>query len=124
VGDYLQTANDQSLLIVLIEDIAAVRNLDEVVKVGHIDCFFVAPNDLATSMGHIGNMGHPDVQQTVDGAITKIAQAGRVAGTLVNAANVERYTKLGARVVMTSFFPWIQAGAKDLIDRAAAGVRG
>jgi hypothetical protein len=25
---------------------------------------------------------------------------------------------------MTSFFPWIQAGAKDLIDRAAAGARG
>jgi 4-hydroxy-2-oxoheptanedioate aldolase len=121
VGDYLKTANDQSLLIVLIEDIAAVRNLDEIVKVGHIDCFFVAPNDLATSMGHIGNMGHPEVQQTVDGAITRIAQAGRVAGTLVNSANVERYTKLGARVVMTSFFPWIQAGAKDLIDRAAAG---
>jgi len=123
VGDYLKTANDQSLLIVLIEDIAAVRNLDEIVKVGPIDCFFVAPNDLATSMGHIGNMGHPEVQQTVDGAITRIAQAGRVAGTLVNSANVERYTKLGARVVMTSFFPWIQAAAKDLIDRAAAGAR-
>jgi hypothetical protein len=28
------------------------------------------------------------------------------------------------RVVMTSFFPWIQAGAKDLIARAAAGARG
>ena len=124
VGDYLKTANDQSLLIVLIEDIAGVRNLDEVVKVEHIDVFFVAPNDLATSMGHIGNMGHPDVQQTIDGAIEKIVQAGRAAGTLVNAGNVERYTKLGVRVVMTSFFPWIQAGAKDLIDRAAAGARG
>jgi hypothetical protein len=28
------------------------------------------------------------------------------------------------RAVMTSFFPWIQAGTKDLIDRAAAGARG
>jgi 4-hydroxy-2-oxoheptanedioate aldolase len=124
VGDYLETANDQSLLVVLIEDILGVRNLDEVVKVEHIDVFFVAPNDLATSMGHIGNMGHPDVQRTIDGAITKIVQAGRAAGTLVNAGNVERYTRLGVRVVMTSFFPWIQAGAKDLIDRAAAGARG
>ena len=124
VDDYLKTANDQSLLIVLIEDIAGVRNLDEILKVDHIDIFFVAPNDLATSMGHIGNMGHPDVQQTIDGAITKIVQAGRVAGTLVNAANVERYTKLGVRAVMTSFFPWIQAGTKDLLDRAAAGAKG
>jgi 2-keto-3-deoxy-L-rhamnonate aldolase RhmA len=75
-------------------------------------------------MGHIGNMGHPDVQQTIDAAIKKIAQSGHVAGTLVNAANVERYTKLGVRAVMTSFFPWIQAGAKDLVERAAAGARG
>jgi 4-hydroxy-2-oxoheptanedioate aldolase len=124
VGDYFKTANDQSLLIVLIEDIAAVRSLDEIVKVDHVDVFFVAPNDLATSMGHIGNMGHPEVQQTVDGAIAKIVQAGRVAGTLVSSANVERYTRLGARAVMTSFFPWIQAGARDLIARVAAGARG
>jgi 4-hydroxy-2-oxoheptanedioate aldolase len=124
VADYFKSANEQSLLIVLIEDIAAVRNLDDVVKVDHIDVFFVAPSDLATSMGHIGNMGHPDVQQTIDGAIKKIVQAGRVAGTLVNTGNVERYTRLGVRAVMTSFFPWIQAGAKELVERAAAGAKG
>ena len=124
VDDYFKAANDQSLLIVLIEDIVAVHNLDAILKVDQIDVFFVAPNDLATSMGHIGNMGHPDVQQTIDGAITKIVQAGRVAGTLVSAANVERYTKLGVRAVMTSFFPWIQPGTKDLLDRAAAGAKG
>jgi len=106
VDGYLKTAND------------------EILKVDHIDCFFVAPSDLATSMGQIGNMGHPEVQQTIDGAIKKIVQSGRVAGTLVNVGNVERYTRLGVRVVMTSFFPWIQAGAKELIERAAAGARG
>jgi 4-hydroxy-2-oxoheptanedioate aldolase len=75
-------------------------------------------------MGHIGNPGHPDVQQTIDRAIAAVVQSRRTAGTLVSSANVERYTKLGVRVVMTSFFPWLQAGAKDLIDRAAAGARG
>jgi 4-hydroxy-2-oxoheptanedioate aldolase len=124
VDDYLQTANDQSLLIVLIEDIVAIRSLDEIVKVDHIDVFFVAPSDLATSMGHIGNIGHPEVQQTIDGAIGKIVQAGRTAGMLVNAGNAERYTRLGVRCVMTSFWPWIQAGAGDLIARAAKGVGG
>jgi 4-hydroxy-2-oxoheptanedioate aldolase len=124
VGDYLKTANDQSLLIVLIEDIAAVGKLDDIVKVDHIDVFFVAPSDLATSMGQIGNMAHPDVQQTIDGAIKKIVQSGRVAGTLVNSGNVERYTRMGVRVVMTSFFPWLQAGMTELVERAAAGARG
>jgi 4-hydroxy-2-oxoheptanedioate aldolase len=124
VDNYLKTANDQSLLIVLIEDIVAVRNLDDILKVDHIDCFFVAPNDLATSMGHIGNMGQPDVQKTVDGAIIKIVQSGRTAGTLVSVDNVDRYTRLGVRVVMTSFWPWIQTGVKTLIERGAAGARG
>ncbi|HEY7870637.1 MAG TPA: aldolase/citrate lyase family protein [Methylomirabilota bacterium] len=123
VDDYLKTANDQSLLIVLIEDIAAVSKLDEILKVDHIDVFFVAPSDLATSMGHIGDMGHPEVQKTIDGAIAKIVQAGRAAGTLVNLANVESYTRKGVRCIMASFFPWIQAGAKDLMDRAAAGAK-
>src|SRR5438093_4379594 len=120
VGDYFKTANAQSLLIVLIEDIVAIKALDEILKVEHIDVFFVAPNDLATSMGHIGKMGHPDVQQTIDGAIGKIVGAGRTAGMLVSNANVERYTRMGVRVVMTSFFPWIQAGARELMERAAA----
>ena len=124
VGDYLKTANDQSLLVVLIEDIVAIGALDEILKVDHIDAFFVAPNDLATSMGHIGNMGHPDVQKTIDGALSRIVQAGRVAGMLVNTGNVERYTRMGVRALMTSFFPWIQAGASELLERAAAGVRG
>jgi 4-hydroxy-2-oxoheptanedioate aldolase len=123
VDDYFKTANDQSMLMVLIEDIAAIPRLDEILKVDHIDVFFVAPSDLATSMGHIGNVGHPDVQRTIDGALTKIVQAGRVAGTLVTAANVERYTRLGVRVAFSVFFPWIQAGVNELIARAAAGAK-
>jgi 4-hydroxy-2-oxoheptanedioate aldolase len=124
VDDYFKAANDQSLLIVLIEDMVAVHNLDAIVKVDHIDVFFVAPNDLATSMGHIGDMSQPDVQKTVDAALTKIVQSGRTAGMLVNTANVERYTRMGVRALMTSFFPWIQSGVKELQDRAAVGARG
>jgi hypothetical protein len=37
---------------------------------------------------------------------------------------VERYTRLGVRALMTPFFPWIQAGAKDLMERAAKGAQG
>jgi hypothetical protein len=47
-----------------------------------------------------------------------------VAGTLVSLDNIERYTKLGVRAVMTSFFPWIQAGTKTLLERGAAGAKG
>jgi 4-hydroxy-2-oxoheptanedioate aldolase len=123
VSDYFAAANEQSLLVVLIEDVVAVEHLADIVTIDHIDVFFVAPNDLATSMGHIGNMGHPEVQRTVDGALATIVGAGRTAGMLVNAANVERYTGMGVRCVMTGFVPWVQAGIRDLMDRAAAGAK-
>ena len=82
VDDYFDVANDETLMIVLIEDIVAIRNLDEILAVDHIDVFFVAPSDLATSMGHIGDLQNPEVQNTIDDALARIQAAGRTAGTL------------------------------------------
>ena len=48
---YMDYANEDSLIIVIIEDVKAISNLDEIIKVENIDVFFVAPNDLAQSMG-------------------------------------------------------------------------
>jgi 2-keto-3-deoxy-L-rhamnonate aldolase RhmA len=121
VDDYFDVANDQVLLVVLIEDIVAVRSLAEILAVDHVDVFFVAPSDLATSMGHIGNWGHPEVQEVVDGTLAEIVRAGRTAGALCTADNVERYTRLGVRFLMTGIYPWIAAGAREFMARAAAG---
>jgi 4-hydroxy-2-oxoheptanedioate aldolase len=123
VADYLKVANDNTLLIILIEDIVAVNNLDEILSVDHIDVFFVAPSDLAASMGHIGNATHPEVQQTIDNAIKKIVAAGKVAGTLATSGNVEHYTSIGVRCLMTGIQPWIEAGLNDFSAKAAAGAK-
>ena len=113
VPDYVQVANDETLLIVLIEDIVAVRNLDEILTVDHIDVFFVAPSDLATSMGHIGDLQHPDVQRTIDDTLARIQAAGRIAGTLANNDNVAKYAAAGIRFLFTSVGGWIAAGAAE-----------
>jgi 4-hydroxy-2-oxoheptanedioate aldolase len=118
VPNYLEVANDNTLLIVLIEDIVAVNNLDEILTVDHIDVFFVAPSDLASSMGHIGNAGHKDVQDVLDGAIKKIVAAGKTAGTLAVDGNVEHYAQLGVKCFMTGVQPWIEAGAKNYMAKA------
>ncbi len=118
VPDYLQIANDETLLIILIEDIVAVRNLDEILTVDHIDVFFVAPSDLATSMGHIGDLQHPDVQGTIDDTLACIQAAGRVAGTLANNDNVAKYAAAGVRFLFTSVGGWITAGAAEFVSRA------
>ena len=112
--------NDQTMVVVLLEESEALKNLDEILKVDNIDVFFVAPSDLAQSMGHIGDTGHPDVQQAIDNAISRIASAGRTAGTLVNDDNLASYIEKGARFLMTSWNGWLARGASQFLEKAVA----
>jgi 4-hydroxy-2-oxoheptanedioate aldolase len=114
----VQTANDHTLLVVLVEDIVAVGNLDDILDVDHIDVFFVAPTDLASSMGHMDNVNHPEVQQTIDETIARIQSRGRVAGTLTTDGNVEKYAADGVQFLFVSVGPWITAGAHAFMERA------
>lgn len=120
VSNPLKDANEEIVMIVLIEEAEAIANLDEILKVDGIDVFFVAPSDLAQTMGHPGNPAHPEVQATIDSALVKIRDAGRVPGTLVTDSNRDRYLDLGVRFVMTSWLPWVQSGLRSFQDSLAA----
>ena len=117
VPDYLQRANDQTLVVVLIEEIEAVNNLADILTVDNIDVFFVAPADLAQTMGHIGNHAHPDVQATIDNALAQIVAAGRTAGTLATDDNVARYRDAGVRFFLTGWPNWVAQGAKGFLQK-------
>lgn len=119
VENYFAEANDQSLLIVLIEDIVAVNNLDEILTVDNIDVFFVAPSDLAQSMGYIGQLSHPEVTGVIDGALKKIADSGRNPGALATDGNVESYIEKGVKFMMTGWPAWAQAGAEAFKEKVA-----
>ena len=117
VPDYFPAANDQTLVVVLLEEVEALQNLEEILRVDDIDVFFVAPSDLAQTMGHLGNPGHPEVQAAIDDAIARIVASGRNAGTLVNDANVADYLNKGVKFLMTSFNAWIARGAADFLAK-------
>ena len=117
VPDYFQVANDQTLLVVLIEDIIAVQNLDEILEVDNIDVFFVAPSDLASTMGYIGDFEHPDVQSVIDDALARIQKAGRNAGSLATDDNVEKYLEAGVMFMLVNVGSWIQAGAANFLAK-------
>ncbi len=110
VQNYLDIANDHTLVIILIEDIEAVRNLDEILEVDEIDVFFVAPGDLAQTMGHIGDAGHPEVQEVIESSIRKIAAADHAAGMVATEESVGQLREWGARFFTTTMDPWVRAG--------------
>ncbi len=120
VDDYLKVANNETALVVLIEDIVAYENLDEILTVDHIDSFFVAPSDFAASMGHIGDIGNPNVQAKIDESLEKIVSSGRTAGTLATNENVAHYAEMGVKLFMTTGAPWLATGAAEFLQNAGA----
>ncbi len=114
VSDYFHRANDETLLIVFIEDLAALDNLDDMLKVDHIDVFFVGPGDLSQVLGHLGDFAHPEVNKVVDDTIRRIVDRGRTAGTVGNFNNMERVSKAGAKFFLCNATAWIIRGFSDL----------
>lgn len=58
----IQTANDETVLILQIESVQAYENLESIAKVPGIDVLLVGPMDLSASLGLITQMSSPQVQ--------------------------------------------------------------
>ena len=123
VADYYRKANEETLVVVLIEEIRAINGLPEILSVDNIDVYFLAPSDLAQTMGYTGQMNHPEVLSVIDRSINMITEAGKTAGTLVNDENVEAYIEKGVRFFLNNWQPWIARGASQYLSKLAAKER-
>ena len=100
--DYLQVADSEVCLLVQAESVTALNNLQAICQVDGIDGVFIGPADLAASMGHRGNPGHPEVQAAIVEAMKTIMASGKAAGTLTSdTALARRYLELGCTFVAT-----------------------
>lgn len=97
IPDYLAQADAQICTLVQVESMAGLAALPEIAQVSGVDGVFIGPADLAASIGHLGNPGHPEVQQAIATAIGEIRKAGKAAGILSGDAALARtYLQLGA----------------------------
>lgn len=97
---YLQDAAADICLLVQVESASAIVALDAIARTDGVDGVFIGPSDLAASLGHLGDPGHPDVQEAVELAIVTIRGAGKAAGILMgDRAFALRYLELGATFV-------------------------
>ena len=118
------TDHEEKLVIVIIESRTAVENLPEILKIDCIDVFFIGGGDLAQDMGHDlhllaeGDERPKDVQDVIDGAIDAILGANRIAGLLVNRANVGASIDQGVRFFYEMADNLLATGARDFLDRA------
>lgn len=118
MAEYRGTANDELLLVLMVETQAGLDNVGEIAAVDGVDVIFVGPVDLASSLGVPGGSQAHDaaIRTIIDAALA----AGRHVGILcADADEAHRYAALGARLLLISVDAVVLAGAfADLFHRA------
>jgi 2-keto-3-deoxy-L-rhamnonate aldolase RhmA len=112
--DYPWAANDSTLVCAMIEDVQALDNLDAMLSEKRVDVFLIGSWDLAQSLGHLGEPGHPAVQSAIDDTVRKIVAAGRTAGLGGGLVDIPGAMRAGVRFFMVSWTAWVAQGAKAL----------
>ena len=117
IENYFKKANDETFVLVFIEDMEAIENLDSILEVNNIDVFFVGPGDLSQELGHIGEQNHPEVNKVVQNTINRITNKGKTAGTVANINSYEWAMNTGARFFLSGALDWIHQGFLDFNEK-------
>ena len=103
------------VVVTMIESVAAIGKLPEMLEVDGVDVFFLGPNDLSHSMGYPAQMHHPEVKAMVKKASSLIRAAGKTPGTLVVSDTVGEFVAAGCR--------FLYEHANNFTATGAAGFR-
>jgi len=121
-AEYAERANAQTLVAVMLEETEALQNLDDILRVDNVDVFFVAPGDLAQSMGLPGQANHPAVQTAIDDALRQIKSSGRISGTLSTPGTLDHYLDLGVLFLYVGLQSLLEPASHEFIERATRGL--
>ena len=76
-AEHVQTSNEQSVLVVMVEDSHGIDRIDEILAVDGIDVVFLGPNDLARSYGATARPDPPEVRDAIEHAAAVARRTGR-----------------------------------------------
>jgi 4-hydroxy-2-oxoheptanedioate aldolase len=96
VADYHARAEEEICVLVQVETRVALSHLEAIARVEGVDGVFIGPGDLSADMGHLAELGHPEVVATIEATIDRIRAAGNIAGILMgDEALARRYIERG-----------------------------
>jgi 4-hydroxy-2-oxoheptanedioate aldolase len=114
IPDYLKRAGEEMCLLVQIETRRGLDNIRAIAATPGVDGVFIGPADLSASMGHLGNMTHPEVLSTIEQCIGHVRAAGKAAGILMGDETlVKRYLELGCTFIAVAADTILLAQAAD-----------
>lgn len=117
--EYIETANDETMVIVQIETQMALDNLDAILSVKGIDATMIGPLDMAMSAGWYGKPDRWDNTRKAMRNVIKVCNKYGVApGMALGDDMVEEGIQMGIRCAFTgSPQGWMINGAEQLMER-------
>ena len=115
-SQYFSQALD-TMVIIQAEGKKAVDNLDEILDVPGIDVLFIGPYDLSSSLGHVGEIDHPDVVECIKGIIAKAAAKGVKVGCFADTVEGgKKWRDMGVKFIGYSCdtYLFLQAAKADV----------
>jgi 2-keto-3-deoxy-L-rhamnonate aldolase RhmA len=119
IGDAMQMANDETLVVIMLESPEAVAQADEMAAVPGVDVLLVGTNDFCAESGIPGQYGHAKVEDAYRKVIAACRKHGKTPGMggVVDHALLEKYIGLGMRFILSgNDIGFLMAGARQRAD--------
>lgn len=115
-AEYVEMANEETLVLPQIETMECVNNLDAMLEIEDVDGFIIGPRDLAMEMGYYDGPGHPEVRELIDKLFKKVLGAGKLIGTVAGTAEQAKVLEdKGATLILNSVQGLIKTAGKAFI---------
>lgn len=122
LGEYVQQANAETLVVIHIETIEAVERLPEIVAVDGLDVIFIGPTDLSHSLGVPGDSQHPKVQAAIQRIVDTVAETNLALGIMVFSAQAaQQWRQRGARYITIGLETLLVPAVRSYLQSAREG---
>jgi 2-keto-3-deoxy-L-rhamnonate aldolase RhmA len=116
VADAVRLANQETLVVVMLESPNAVAHADEIAAVEGVDVLLIGTNDFCAEAGIPGQFGDPLVETTYRTVIDACRRHGKTPGMggVVDHGILERSIKMGMRFILAgNDIAFLMAGARQ-----------
>lgn len=87
---YYGEVEDETLIVVQVENTKAIDNIPEIAAVPGIDIVFIGPRDLSATLGKLNDFSDPAVRQEIERAERAIVKSGKLMGSTAVTGKVAR----------------------------------
>ncbi len=92
--------NQETMIVLLVEDIKGINNLDKIASVKDIDVIYIGTYDLSQSLGIPDNVDSPKVIKAVEDCVKIIRAKGIAAGVLAqNENDIKQWLNIGVQFI-------------------------